>query len=129
MAAYSQDLRDRVLEALARGERPSAIALRFAVSRSWVYHVRDRLCRHGKRTALQVGGYRRSRVEHLEQTIRSWIQEQADLTLAEMCGRLAGLGVEIKAPALWHQLNKWGLSFKKNASRQQARARKSAASE
>ncbi|MCL2523640.1 MAG: IS630 transposase-related protein [Betaproteobacteria bacterium] len=123
MAAYSQDLRDRVLAALARGERPSAIALRFDVSRSWVYQVRDRLHKQGQRTALPVGGYRRSRIEHLEQTLRSWIEEQADLTLAEMCDRLAGMGVEIKIPALWHQLDKWGLSLKKNAARQRARRR------
>jgi hypothetical protein len=33
MHAYSQDLRDRVLGALERGERPSEIARRFEVSR------------------------------------------------------------------------------------------------
>ena len=33
MHAYSQDLRDRVLRALDRGDRPVAIAERFEVSR------------------------------------------------------------------------------------------------
>jgi transposase len=61
-------------------------------------------------------------VAHLEATLRGWIKAQADLTLAEMCERLAEQGVQIKAPALWHQLNKWGLSFKKNSARQRARA-------
>jgi transposase len=122
MAAYSQDLRDRVLDALERGERPSAIAVRFAVSRAWVYQVRDRLRRDGRRTALRIGGYRRSRLQPLEQTLRGWLREQADLTLAQMCERLARLGVQIKAPALWRQLDKWGLSLKKNAARQRARA-------
>ena len=42
MQSYSQDLRDRVLWALARGEGPTAIAQRFEVSRFWVYQVRDR---------------------------------------------------------------------------------------
>ena len=128
MAAYSQDLRDRVLDALQRGERPSAIAVRFVVSRAWVYQVRDRLLKDGKRTALQIGGYRRSRLQPLEQTLRGWLHEQADLTLAQMCQRLTTLGVQIKAPALWHQLNKWGLSFKKNPSRQRARTSRRAAS-
>jgi transposase len=123
MSAYSQDLRDRVLEALERGDRPSAIALRFVVSRSWVYRVRERLFKDGKRCALQLGGYRRSRIEPFQQQVCSWIEEQADLTLSQMCARLAGLGVQIKAAALWHQLDKWGLSFKKNAARQRARTR------
>jgi transposase len=52
-----------------------------------------------------------------------WIKQQADLTLAQICERLGELGVEITSSALWYQLDKWGLSFKKNATRQRARAR------
>ena len=48
MDAYSQDLRDRVLRALERGERPTAIADRFGVSRVWVYQVRNRLTQTGQ---------------------------------------------------------------------------------
>ena len=33
MQAYSQDLRDRVLRAIEQGDRPTAIAQRFEVSR------------------------------------------------------------------------------------------------
>jgi transposase len=128
MAVYSQDLRDRVLNALERGDRPTDIAARYEVSRRWVYQVRERFDKQGKRTPLQIGGYRRSRAAHLEQTLRSWIQEQADLTLVEMCERLAHEGVQIKVPALWHQLNRWGLSFKKNLTRQPARTRRRATS-
>ena len=39
MQAYSQDLRERVLRALARGDRPTEIARRFEVSRVWVYQT------------------------------------------------------------------------------------------
>jgi len=74
-----------------------------------------------------MGGYRRSRVAALEPLVRNWIEEQADLTLAETCARLAERGVAIRVPALWHQLDKWGLTFKKNPARQRARARRRAA--
>ena len=127
MHAYSQDLRDRVLRALERSERPSAIARRFEVSRMWVYRVRERWQKTGARGSLPMGGYRRSRVAALEPLVRNWIEQQADLTLAETCARLAGRGVTIRAPALWHQLDKWGLTFKKNPARQRARARRRAA--
>ncbi len=126
MEAYSQDLRERVLRALERGEGPSDIARRFEVSRVWVYQVRNRLREKGSRNSLPIGGHRQSRIAHLEQTLRSWIKTEVDLTLAEMCERLASLGVQIKAPALWHQLDKWNLSFKKNPARQRARARRRA---
>lgn len=127
MHAYSQDLRERVLRALERGDRPTEIARRFEVSRVWVYQVRARWEQEGKRHSLRQGGYRVSRIAHMEDTIRAWIAAQADLTLAELSERLAEQGIEIKIPALWHQLNKWNLSFKKNPARQRASTRGRAA--
>lgn len=124
MHAYSQDLRERVLRALDRGDRPTDIAKRFEVSRVWVYRVRNRLNAEGKRGSLPMGGYRHSRIAHMEPTLRSWLQAEVDVTLSEMCERLAEHGITIKVPALWHQLDKWNLSLKKNAARQRARARR-----
>ena len=56
MQSYSQDLRDRVLRALARGDRPTAIAARFEVSREWVYDVKNRFEKEGVRHRLPLGG-------------------------------------------------------------------------
>jgi transposase len=123
MRAYSQDLRDRVLRALDRGERPTEIARRFEVSRMWVHQVRDRLEKEGRRDSLPMGGYRKSRLADREPQIRAWLQKEVDLTLAEICERLLAQGVTIKVPALWHQLDKWHLTLKKNPARQRARAR------
>ena len=123
MQAYSQDLRERVLRALDRGERPAEIARRFEVGRVWVYQVRDRLQKTGKRSSFQIGGHRRSRLADMEPLLRGWIKETADLTLVQMQDRLAKQGVAIKIGALWHQLNRWKLTFKKNPARQRARAR------
>jgi transposase len=127
MHAYSQDLRDRVLRALERGERPTVIARRFEVSRMWVYRVGVRCQKTGVRCSLPMGGYRRSRLAALEPLVRNWIDQPPDLTLAETCARLAEREVTIRVPALWHQLDKWGLTFKKNPARQRARARRRAA--
>lgn len=123
MRAYSQDLRERVLRALERGERPTDIAVRFEVSRGWVHEVRRQLRVEGRRSSLRIGGHRTSLLAPVQSVLRKWIAEQPDLTLAEMCERLVQeYGITIKIPALWHQLNKWGLSYKKNSSRQRARA-------
>jgi transposase len=123
MQSYSQDLRDRVLRALARGEGPSAIARRFEVSRFYVYQVRDREQETGVRSSFQIGGHRRSRLQAAEPALRGWIAAQPGLTLAELQERLASHGIAIRTGALWHQLNKWNLTFKKNPARQRARAR------
>lgn len=123
MQAYSQDLRERVLRAIERGDRPTSIAARFEVSREWVYQVKDRFNKEGSRHSFQIGGHRKSRLAPIEDQIRAWIKEEADITLCELCARISKQGIEIKVPALWHQLDKWGLSFKKNSTRQRARAR------
>ena len=118
MQSYSQDLRDRVLWALSRGDAPSVIARRFEVSRFYVYQVRDREQESGVRSSFQIGGHRRS-----EPTLRRWIAAEPGLTLEQLRERLAAQGIAVKIGALWHQLNKWNLTFKKNAARQRARAR------
>ena len=128
MQSYSQDLRERVLWALDRGERPSSIARRLEVSRVWVYQVRDRAQKLGKRTSFPIGGHRRSRVAEMESVLRAWIEAEPDLALSELSARLARQDIVIKPGALWHQLNKWNLTFKKNPARQRARARGRAAS-
>jgi transposase len=127
MQSYSQDLRERVLWALDRGERPSSIARRLEVSRVWVYQVRDRAQKLGKRTSFPIGGHRRSRVAEMESVLRGWIETEPDLALSELSARLAKQDILIKPGALWHQLNKWNLTFKKNPARQRARARGRAA--
>ena len=123
MQAYSQDLRERVLRALDRGEGPTEIARRFEVSRIWVYQVRKRMQTTGERSSLRIGGYRQSRLAEFEPLLRGWIVAEPDLTLAELQLRLTEQGVSIKIGALWHQLNKWKLTFKKNSARQRARTR------
>jgi transposase len=89
MQSYSQDLRNRVLWALERGERPTAIARRLEVSRVWIYRVRGRLQKTGQRTSFQLGGHRRSRIAEMESVLRTWIEQAPGLSLAELSERLA----------------------------------------
>jgi len=122
MRAYSQDLRDRVLSCLERKERPTEIARRLEVSRGWVHQVAKRF-KEGMRSSLPIGGKRRSKLEAFKEMIQNWIAQEPDLSLQNICQRLEEeTALRLKKSALWHQLNKWGLTFKKNAARQRARA-------
>jgi len=49
----------------------------------------------------------------MESVLRAWIEREPDLTLSELPERLAIQGVLIKPGALWRQLNKRNLTFKK----------------
>lgn len=121
MQAYSQDLRDRVLRALERKERPTEIAERFEVSRVYVYNVKRRMAA-GDRSAHRIGGHRVSRLAEHESLLRGWIATQPDLTLQEMAVRLAQeVGLRLTPVAIWQQLNRWGLTFKKNPTRRRAK--------
>jgi len=122
MGACSEDLRERVLRALERGDGCTEIAERLEVSRAWVYDVKRRYEEHGERSARRQGGYRPSRLERFRKVIEKWLAEEPGLTLAEMSERLwekkkVGIGIN----ALWWRLNKWGLTYKKNSMRQRAK--------
>lgn len=121
--AYPLKLRNQVLRKLERGYSPTEIARKLGVSRVWVYSVKNRFLETQQRGSLRVGGYRRSRLAGMESMLRGWIASAPTLTLAQMRELLENAGVSVTIGALWHQLNKWSLTFATNARRRSARAR------
>jgi transposase len=112
---YSQDLRDRVLEA------PGAIrevAERFGVSPSYVSKASSRLRLTGQRTTKPRGGQRRPILEGREDLLRERVAAVPDATLAELQSwLLEAHGIKISTGALWNTLDRLDLSFKKNRAR------------
>ncbi len=123
MRSLSEDLRFRVIRARERGENSASVAERYEINIRTVQMLWKRYRETGEILPRQRGGYRVSRVASMERTLRAWIKAEVDLTLAEMCERLAEQGVSLTASALWYQLDKWNLSLKKNPARQRAVAR------
>lgn len=123
MRPLSQDLRQRIIVARERGQGTGEVSKQFGVSRKsverfWKQHSLTGVCR-----PKQIGGYRRSRLEKHDRTLRRWIAGQPDLTLGELRKRcLEQLKVAIGITALWHRLEQLGLSYKKNHSRRRARS-------
>ena len=122
MRTDSTDLRERVVAARERGHSAAEIARLFKLSKRSV----ERYCKLQAATGgvqpKQRGGYRRSRLEKHDETLRRWIHGQPDLTLAELQQRLARtLKVRLGLTALWHRLEHLGLSYKKNAARRGAK--------
>lgn len=123
MRPLSEDLRLRIIAARADGAGTGEVCQRFGVSRKSVERFRNQHQLRGHCRPRQIGGYRRSRLRPHEPTLRRWIARQADLTLVELqkrCGEK--LGVKIGITALWHRLDRMGLSYKKNDARRRARA-------
>ena len=90
MKPYSQDLRARVIAAVEAGQHSyPEIATTFAVSEStldkWVKRWRDT----GSVAALPFAGGRQRVLQEYATLIRTEVQQQPDVTLAELCERVA----------------------------------------
>ena len=123
MRPLSEDLRQRIIAARASGDGTGEVCQRFRVSRKSVERFWKQYQASGHCRPKQIGGYRRSRLRPHEPKLRRWIAQQADLTLAELQQRCeVKLGVKIGITALWHRLDRMGLSYKKNDARRRATA-------
>ena len=122
MRTYSRDLRERIIAARAKGHSTAEVARLFRVSKSSVERYWNQYQRTGKFEPKQRGGYRRSCLEGHDGSLRAWIGEKNDLTLVQLRERiLHDLGIKVGNTALWHRLERLGLSYKKNAARRRAR--------
>ena len=121
MRPLSEDLRRRIIEARQAGAGSVEVSERFRVSRRTVARLFGQYEHHGHWRPKRIGGYRRSRLAGHGKTLGRWIEKQSDISLAELRERCREeLGVRIGINALWHQLRKLGLSFKKNDARRRA---------
>lgn len=122
MQTYSRDLRERIVAAREKGHGAEEIARLFRVSKRSVERYWKKYLSTGAVEPKQRGGYRRSRLENHDHTLRRWIKEEVGLTLAQLQQRIAqDLGVKLGTTALWHRLERLGLSYKKNPARRRAR--------
>jgi len=122
MRTYSRDLRERIVAAREQGHSAQQIARWLRVSKRSVERYWKLYLDTGAVEAKQRGGYRRSRLEMHDKTLRGWIEEKCDLTLAQLQERIAlELKIKLGTTALWHRLERLGLSYKKNPARRRAR--------
>jgi transposase len=115
-AAYSQDLRDKVLAACDRGMQTKEVAESFGVSRSWVRRVKQRRRELGETTPRRMGGPGPVKVDRAR--LAELVAEQPDATLAELRDRL---GCGCSESAVCVNLKKMGLSLKKRRSTRPSR--------
>jgi transposase len=120
---YSEDLRERAVEAVEAGVSRHAAAARFKVSVSSVVRWVQRWRTQGEIAAKPCGGST-SPLEDHEAAVLALSAEKPDLTLDELCAELAERKITTSRVALWRFFRRHGLSFKKNRARQRAAARR-----
>lgn len=115
-AAYSQDLRDRVMAARDQGMKTKQVAELFNVCPAWVRRVMQRRREHGETSPRARGGVTVVRID-MEQ-LRQLVEQQPDATIRELHERL---GIDCCESAVGMALGRLGLSFKKRRSAPQSR--------
>src|SRR5215210_662029 len=108
--AYSQDLRERVIDA-GTSARQAAERFGIGVATAIVWVRRARV---GERNARKQGQPRRSKLDPHRDYLLSLISAEPDITIAEMRERLVSeAGVLASVGTIWTFLDRAGLTFKK----------------
>jgi transposase len=120
----SNDLRSRLIAAVAGGTSCRAAAERFGVAASTAVKLARRWRDAGTLAPHRQGGDRRSgRIEAHAAEILALIARQVDITLAEIAEHLEREHDERFAPStIWRFLDRHDQTFKKNRARQRAGA-------
>jgi transposase len=117
--AYSQDLRDRVIDAVVREEMSRrAAAARFEASESSAVKWVQRFERSGSRAASKMGGYLRPKLEPHREFLEARRTEKTDITLQALCDRLlAERVVRTDTSMMSRFFRRIGVTVKKDAHR------------
>jgi putative transposase len=122
--AHSDDLRIRVIKAvvedgLSRNQAAKVFRVGITTAIRWV----DAYERDGRTSTLPMGGDRRSVLTDCREWLLALRRKENDLTLDELGLRLlAEHGIKTDKSVLSRFFAAEGVSFKKNAARQRARA-------
>src|SRR6266853_5893428 len=113
--AYSLDLRERVVAAVAEGESCRAVAARFKVSVASVVKWSQRFRSTGSAAARPVGGRKPFALAAHREWLLARLAEKPDLTLRALVAELAEHGITVSYYAVWNFFEHEGISFKKKA--------------
>ncbi len=112
--AYSSDLRERVLDAVAAGRSARSAAAHFGIGTATVVRWVRRWRETGERTAHKQGHPVGSKLDVHADYLLGLIADKGNLTLEELRTRLAQeRGVQVAISTLWGFYQKHGGSFKK----------------
>jgi transposase len=113
-AAYSMDLRKRVIKDAEAGLSSKELAARYHVSRAWVDALKQRRRDTGSIAPHIQTKFRRRVLEGQEDRLRALVTAQPDATLAELRD---GLRTSAALATIWRELNQLALTVKKNRPR------------
>jgi transposase len=120
MAAYSLDLRERVLRAWDSGMDVYRVAAKYEVSRAWVHRLVQRRRETGSIAPRKQTKFRRRTLSaEQEERLVALVIARPDATLAEL---QAALPTVAALSTLWRTLGRRGFTVKKTGTRRRTAA-------
>ena len=121
MAAYSLDLRQRVLRAWDSGMDVYSVAAKYEVSRALVHRLVQRRRETGSIAPRQQTKFRRRSLSpHQEERLVALVIARPDATLAEL---REALPTTAALSTLWRTIGRLGFTVKKNGTRRRTAPR------
>ena len=120
-AAYSMDLRARVFKAWQASGDADDVAATFGVSRAWVHRLAQRQRDTQSLAPRKQTIFRRRLLAGQETRLQALVAATPDATLAEL---RAQLPTTAALSTLWAELDRLGLTVKKNGTRQRTAPRR-----
>src|SRR4051794_18133969 len=114
-AAYSMDLRERVFKAWQASGDADDVAATFGVSRAWVHRLAQRQRETQSLAPRQQTKFRRRFLAGQEARLQALVAAKPDATLAELRAKFP---TPAALSTLWTELDRLGLTVKKNGTRQ-----------
>ena len=114
-APLSQDLRRRLVCAVADGSSARAAAARFAVSASAAIKLVRRVRATGSTAPAKIGGYRKPLLDGHDGVLRELTTRKPGITLTELQAALLERGLQPGSlTTIWSTLRRLGLTHKKS---------------
>lgn len=119
-AAYSMDLRTRVLKDFDAGLSSKELAAHYHVSRAWVDALKQRRRETGAFAPIKQTKFRRRALVEAETArLAALVAARPDATLTEL---REALRTSVGLTTIWRALNQLDLTFKKNGARRRTAA-------
>jgi transposase len=119
-AAYSMDLRERVIKDAEAGIPSKVLAERYHVSVAWVDALKQRKRETGSIAPKKQTKFRGRVLAGHEDRLKALVTADPDATLEEL---REGLQTAAGLATIWRELNNLDLTVKKNSTRRRATAR------
>jgi transposase len=113
-APYSMDLRARVFKAWEASGDADDVAVTFGVSRAWVHRLAQRQRETGSLAPRQQTKFRARVLAGQEDRLKATVNARPDATLMEI---REALPTTAALSTLWLELDRLGLTVKKNGTR------------